>query len=58
LLESLVTNLPAGVHLASAEGIGDGGHILAHTDDGRLVQLVPGACPPPTTAAEEPSTGF
>jgi hypothetical protein len=45
LLDSLVTNLPSGVHLSSAEAIGDGGHIVAQSNQG-LVLLTPQACAP------------
>jgi hypothetical protein len=46
LLDSLVTNLPNGVHLSSADAIGDGGHIVAQSNQG-LVLLTPlQACAP------------
>jgi len=44
-LDSLVTNLPSGVHLTSADAIGDGGHIAAESDQG-LVLLTPQPCTP------------
>jgi uncharacterized membrane protein len=44
-LDALVSNLPSGVHLTSAVGIGNGGHIVAESNQG-LVLLTPQPCAP------------
>jgi hypothetical protein len=48
-LEALVSNMPPGAHLTIPEAIGDGGHVLAHLDDGSptgsVVLLIPMASP-------------
>jgi hypothetical protein len=45
LLDSLVSNLPSGLHLSSADAIGDGGHIVVQSNQG-LVLLTPQPCAP------------
>jgi hypothetical protein len=45
LLDSLVANLPSGVHLSSADAIGESGHIVARSNQG-LVMLTPQPCLP------------
>jgi hypothetical protein len=46
-LDALVSNLPSGVHLTSAVGVGNGGHIVAESNQG-LVLLTPQPCVPST----------